>query len=197
MRVFAKKINHKHLSKHETKKEALVRFSLVVGVFMAYFVFVSYKYGTKDGFFVAWLTWSAFVLGTPIADAGFLIDFPVRLLTGMRMLFSEIMVWIIAISLNLYAVSFHPEIYQSSTILKIFYQALTHPFPYWIIILISALGTFISIHFGDELLDKRHHHERKFYHKHKSKYKFVIMAFLFALVIIIYHMVVKQLGVKL
>jgi len=197
MRVFAKKVNHKHLSKHETKKEALVRFALVLAVFAGYFLFVAYKYGAKEGLLVAWVTWSAFVLGTPIADAGFLIDFPMRLITRMRMLFSEILVWVVAIGLNIYALNFRPEIYQSSTILKIFHQVLTQPIPYWIIIIISAIGTFISIHFGDELLDKRHHHEREFYHKHKSKYKLVLMIFLFILALIVYHMVVKQLGIKL
>ena len=197
MWVFAKKVDHKHLSKHETKKEALLRFSLVLGVFVVYLLFVAYKYGAKEGLLVAWLTWSAFVLGTPVADAGFLIDFPVRLITRLKMLFSEIVVWIVAIGLNLYALTFNPEIYQSSTALKIFYQVLTHPLPYWTIILISAVGTFISIHFGDELLNKRHHHERDFYHKHKSKYKLVLLTFLFVVVLIIYHAVVKQLGVNL
>lgn len=197
MRVFSKKIDHRHLSKHETKKEALLRFALVLGVFAIYFLFVAYKYGAKEGLLVAWLTWSAFVLGTPIADAGFLIDFPVRLITGMRMLFSELFVWTIAISLNIYVLTFQPEIYQSSTILKIFHQILTHPIPYWIIILISAIGTFISIHFGDELLDKRHHHEREFYQKHRSKYKWILLIFLFVIVLAIYHVVAQQLGINL
>jgi len=197
MQIFSKKISRQFLTKHETKKEVLVRFTLVLLVFLTYFFFVAYEYGAREGLWIAWLTWSAFVLGTPIASAGFLVDFPMRMITGMRMIFSEMMVWTVAISLNLYTLIFQPSIYQTNTLLKIFHQILAHPLPYWSIIAVSALGTFISIHFGDELLDKRNHAERHFYHRHKTKYRFILFTFLFIFVLIIYHMAVKQLGVKL
>lgn len=197
MKIFSKKIDRNLLIKHETKKEVLTRFTLVLLVFVTYFVFVAYEYGAKEGLWIAWLTWSGFVLGTPIASAGFLVDFPMRMITGIRMLFSEMMVWTVAISLNLYALTFQSHIYQTNTLLKIFHQILIHPIPYWTIIAVSALGTFISIHFGDELLDKRKHHERIFYHRHRNKYRFILFSFLFIFVLIIYHMAMQQLGVKL
>ncbi len=197
MQLSSPKIQRKHLTGHETKKEALSRFVLVLLVFAGYFGFVSVKYGASQGFLIAWLTWSAFVLGTPIADAGFLVDFPIRILTGLRMLYSELLVWTIAISLNIYVYFFRPDVYTGHTLLlKVFHQILSHPVPYWSIILISAIGTFASVHFGDELLDKRHHHERVSYHKHKSKYKLVLMIALFVSVLIVYNILIHKLGIE-
>jgi len=150
----------------------------ILTIVAGYFGYIVYEYGLENGIMITALTWSFFVLCTPVADAGFLIDFPVRLITRMRMLFSEIMVWIFAISLNLYVLNFQSQIYQTNALLKVFHRVLTHPFPYWIVILLSALGTFISIHFGDELLDKVHHRDCHFYQHHKQKYQMIVFIFL-------------------
>ena len=82
-----------------------------------YFAFISYKYGLEQGFFVSLLTWSFFVLCTPVADAGFLIDFPLRLITKIKMFYAEIFVWLFAISLNFYAFFLKPKIYNKTKIL--------------------------------------------------------------------------------
>ena len=74
--------------KHETHRSVIIRFSLIVLIFASYFLFISTKYGYKEGFLIAWLSWSFLVLSTPIADAGMLIDFPVSSITGVRMVIS-------------------------------------------------------------------------------------------------------------
>lgn len=192
-----KKINYKNLIKHETKRHALFKFLSVLVIFIGYFAFISYKYGLEQGFFVAMLSWSFFVLSTPIADAGFLVDFPVRLLTNLRMIHSEIFVWITAISLNTYAILFRPEIYDKTILLNLLKDILIHPIPFWIIILLSMLGTFISIRFGDELFDKINHSERTFYHKHKYNYRFIVMIFLFAMIFVLYKFLLQKLGINI
>lgn len=185
------------LIKHETKRKALVKFLAVLGVFVIYFAFISFKYGLQQGFFVSSLTWSLFVLGTPVADAGFLIDFPLRLITNVKMVVSEIFVWITAISLNTYAFFFSPEIYTKTKLLVLFKNILEKPFPFWSIILISAIGTFVSIKFGDELLDTKYHHERTFHKKHKNKHGLVVMVFVFVISFTLYNYLLKGLGVEL
>ncbi len=197
MKVKTPKIQHHELLSHETKKHVLIKFGLVVLVFLSYFIFITLKYGVQDGFFVTSLTWSFFVLCTPIADAGFLLDFPFRLITRVRMLFSEIIVWIIALSLNLYAYFSTPEIYAKTKLLLLFKHILDQPFPFWSIILISAIGTFMSIRFGDELMDKVKHKERTLYKKQKHTHKFWGMIFIFVLSIILYDFLLKQLGIEL
>jgi len=194
---FAPKTVYRDFAKHETKGHVLQKFLLVAGILIAYFIFIAGKYGAAAGFFVTALTWSFFVLCTPIADAGFLIDFPLRLVLNLKMFFTEILVWAIAIFLNFYAFFFAPEIYEKTKILILFRHILAQPFPFFAIILISAIGTFFSVKFGDELLDKMRHSQREIHKKHKYNFRFVVMIFIFALSLILYDFLLKELGVNL
>ncbi len=182
---------------HETKKQIVIKFFLILAILIFYLAFLVYRYGVEEGLIITILTWSFFVLCTPIADAGFLLDFPLRLITKLRMFYSEIVVWIIAISINLYVFFFTPEAYQKTFLLKVFYFILEKPFPFWLIIFLSGFGTFLSIYFGDELIDVVRHHQRKKHKKHKFKHRFVLFAFLIAITIILYKFLLDKLGVNI
>jgi hypothetical protein len=190
-------ISHRELLSHETKRHSLIKFSLILFLFISYFLFIALKYGMEQGFLVAALTWSFFVLCTPIADAGFLIDFPLRLITNIRMFILEIFVWLIAIILNIYIYFTSPELYSTTTLLQLFKHILDQPIPFWSIILLSLIGTFVSIGFGDELMDKTNHHERKKYHTHKYNYRMILMVFLFIITFIIYDFLLKALSITI
>ncbi len=172
--------------KHQTHRSVYVRFLVILIIFVSYFVFISSKYGYSDGFLIAWLSWSFFVLSTPIADAGMLIDFPVRLIGGFRMVYSEMLVWLSAISLNLYALKFNPDTYEQTQILSLLHHILTHPWPLWGIILVSAVGTFLSIQIGDELLDVIKHKNVTLAAKHDLKLKLLYMTFIMLIAFGIY-----------
>jgi len=197
MNFKGQKINPAHLKTHETKKHILFKFSLVVAVFVGYFLFLAREYGAADGAMLAALSWSFFVLCTPVADAGFLLDFPLRLILCVRMIFSEIIVWAVAISLNFYAFFFAPENYQKTELLKLFHHILATPIPFWAIILVSAVGTFFSIHFGDELMDKVRHRDRHFYETHKHNFRFIAMIFVFGISFVLYDFLLKKLGIEI
>ena len=185
-----------HFFSHETKRQALLRFLLVFLVVIAYFVFVSLKYGVGHGLGVTALTWSFFVFCTPIADAGFLLDFPIRLLLNIRMFFTEMLVWIISFGVLVYSFLFNQEIFHTTFILKLYYQIVTHPFPFWIIILVSMGGTFLSVYFGDELMDTVHHKQRKKYIKHTHKHHFLIFTFLILFIIALYYLLLKEFNLQ-
>ncbi len=195
--MFSGSLRFKHLLKHETKKKVFIKFLLVLSVFFLYFLYISYKFGIDYGFKVSLLTWSFFVLCTPVADAGFLLDFPLRLILKLKMWLSEIFVWLFAISLNLYFFFLYPEIYQTTEILRIFYKLLENPIPYWSVIVLSGLGTFLSIYFADELLDKMKHHELHIYHKHKFNYALVSILAVFALIFFLYYELTLSLDMKI
>ncbi len=161
-----------------------------------YYLWVSSKYGYQQGLAVTVLTWSFFVFCTPVADAGFLIDFPLRLILKLRMVFLESLVWVVAAALNFYFFFFYPEVYTKTKLLDFFYYILANPFPFWIIIIISAIGTFVSIQFGDELMDKVQHKERVMHQKHKLKYRLLISVGLFVLTFIAYNFALKQMGIS-
>ncbi|MEZ5814296.1 MAG: hypothetical protein R3E13_06185 [Alphaproteobacteria bacterium] len=187
----------KGLFKHETRREGLYKFLLLLAVLLGYFGYLSLKYDLATGGLVSVLTWSFFVLCTPIADAGFLLDFPVRLITGLRMFFSEMIVWAISISLNLVTLHFAPDAYDKTFVTSLFHKILTTPWPYWSIIFLCAAGTFLSVRFGDEMMDVVAHKDRSFHHKHGFKHQLMIMVALFILIIWAYYHLIETLGVEI
>lgn len=181
---------------HAPKRQVVIKFILLLALIVGYFGYLSYEYDFLTGGVAALLTWSFFVLCTPIADAGFLIDFPLRLLFGIRMVLSEICVWCIAITLNITTLHYGADYYETTVLTKTFHTILTTPYPYWGVILLSASGTFLSIRFGDELMDVIHHHDRAFFHKHGYKHKLIILISLALLIAIGYSELIASLGIK-
>ncbi len=162
----------KNIKEHETKRNTLWRFLIALSILIMYIIYLVFKFGPL-GITLGIITWSAFVMATPIADGGLILDFPIRLLTKMRMVYSEIIVWVVAISFNVYFILTKPEIYEKTQISKAFGTILKHPWPDWIIILISAIGTYVSLYFADELLDIVLFKQRKKFIKHR-KYLYII-----------------------
>lgn len=177
------------------KKELVIKFILLCFVLIGYFIYLNIEYDVMTSGVAAILTWSFFVLCTPIADAGFLLDFPIRLIFGVRMMYSEICVWIIAILINLFSLIFFFEYYSTTPLLKVFYAILLTPYPYWGIILLSALGTFLSIRFGDEMMDVLSHEKRKFFHKHCCKHEIIVAVVVFTLIFVGYYELISSLGI--
>jgi hypothetical protein len=194
------KTNHiqpHELVQHKTKRHVSIKFLLLLALLITYFIWLSWHYGIATGGLVSIITWSFFVLCTPIADAGFLIDFPLRLLFRVRMWVCEMFVWGAAIGIATWSTLTNPEIFETTELTSLFLKILTHPWPFWIIVLLSASGTFLSIKFGDELLDCVEHKERKFHHKHQLLYHFILMVGFFLLILWGYYNLLGKLGVPM
>ncbi|MEN8893056.1 hypothetical protein [Planktotalea arctica] len=176
------------------QKQVLIKFALLCALLIGYFAYLSVKYDPATGGIAAMLTWSFFVLCTPIADAGFLLDFPLRLLFGIRMVLSEIAVWIIAIGVNIAVLASAPTYYETTALTALMFKILTTPWPFWGIIVLSGLGTFLSIRFGDELMDVIHHRDRNFFHSHQFKHELILIAF-FIVVLASYYQLIASIGV--
>ncbi|MBT5186316.1 MAG: hypothetical protein HOH19_06005 [Kordiimonadaceae bacterium] len=187
----------KSLHKIETHKEILYKFLILLSILILYFGYMSIEYGILTGGLVAALTWSFFVLCTPIADAGFLLDLPIRLLFGFRMLYSEILVWVIAIALNGYAILYNQEAYDKTIVTMLFKKILLTPFPYWSVLVLSGIGTFLSIYFGDEMLDVLRHRDRVKYHQHAFKLKLIGLISLFLLIFLAYYFLLESLNLQI
>jgi hypothetical protein len=184
-----------HLHKQETHREVAIKFILLLAVLLGYFAYLSYEYGFATGGIVAAITWSFFVVCTPVADAGFLLDFPIRLLFGIRMLISEIIVWIVAIGINAYALIFNESMYDTTILTSLFKKIILTPYPYWSIVLLSGFGTFLSIYFGDEMLDVIRHRDRVKYHQHAFKLKIIAVIGLFLLIFLSYYYLLESLNI--
>ncbi|PIR01443.1 MAG: hypothetical protein COV66_01395 [Nitrospinae bacterium CG11_big_fil_rev_8_21_14_0_20_45_15] len=177
------------------KQQVVYKFILLCALLLGYFSYLSYQYNFVTGGIASALTWTFFVLCTPIADAGFLIDFPLRLLFGVRMLISEMVVWALAISINTISLLYFAEYYQTTVLTQLLHTILTVPFPYWGVILLSVAGTFLSIQFADELMDVLHHRDREFFHKHSFKHEIIIIVF-FIFIIYGYYKLIASLGIE-
>jgi len=177
------------------KKQVLYKFVLLCILLVSYFAYLSFEYGVRTGGIASALTWSFFVLCTPIADAGFLLDFPLRLIFGIRMLIAEIAVWVLAIAVNVVALLFFVEYYETTKLTMLLHAILTTPYPYWAVVLLSGTGTFLSIRFADELMDVVHHRNRDFFHRHGFKHEILIIVF-FVVVLIGYYELIVSLGIE-
>ncbi|MAZ03505.1 MAG: hypothetical protein CMN56_10230 [Sneathiella sp.] len=176
-------------------KQVFIKFFLLLALLGGYFAYLSYEFDLLTGGVSALLTWSFFVLCTPIADAGFLLDFPLRLLFGIRMILSELAVWTIAILVNVFSLSYAASYYDTTLITKLLRQIIITPYPYWGVIVLSGIGTFLSIRFGDELMDVIHHRDRRFFHSHQFKHELVLVAFFFV-AIFGYYELIKSLNLE-
>lgn len=133
--------------------KGILKFCIVLGIFSCYLIASVLKFGLSNGVLVALLSWSFFVFCTPIADAGFLLDFPIRLLTGFRMLYTELMVWCFALVLNVISLLFWQSTYNQTPLLHLFKQIITTPWPLGLVIALSAAGTYLSVWLGDDAFD--------------------------------------------
>ncbi len=175
--------------------QAWFKFILLCIVLCSYFLYLIYQYDFLTGGIASLITWSFFVLCTPIADAGFLLDFPIRVLFGIRMVLSEIFVWVVAILINIVSLVFFSEMYETTVITQAMKAILVNPIPYWLVILLSGIGTFLSIRFGDELMDVIHHKDRNFYLSHQFKHEIILFIF-FICVLFGYYEIISTLGIK-
>ncbi len=190
------KIKFNHLKYHESKRHTFRKFLIALSILILYFIYLFFRFGS-EGLLVGIITWSAFVIATPIPDGGLLIDFPIRIFTGFKMILTELIVWVIAGSVNAYFLITNPEIYQETFITSVFYQILTRSWPGWVIIVICFFGTFLSLYFGDELLDVVFHHEREKYHKHKNWHRGLVVIFLVLIFVLLYYYIVHEMGLML
>jgi hypothetical protein len=176
------------------RHQVLIKFLLLCLLLFSYFIYLTYQYDLLTGGIAALITWSFFVLCTPVADAGFLLDFPLRLIFGIRMILSEIVVWAIAILINVFCLMYFSEFYETTFLTQLIKVILTNPYPYWIVIFLSGIGTFLSIRFGDELMDVLHHKDRYFYLRHHFKHEMLLFIF-FLVVIFSYYEIISTLGI--
>lgn len=182
---------------NETHKETLLKFIALVSILVVYFIYMSWKYDASTGFGVTLLTWSFFVLCTPVADGGFILAFPIRLLFNIKMSITQVVLWFVALGINVFMLQMMPETYDLTFLGKLLKHILSEPYPYWSILIISASGTFLSIFFGDEMMDVVSHKERTLSHRHGFKYRTVLVLGFAILTIIAYYYLLSSLNITL
>ncbi len=183
--------------KHKTHFETFFKFLSLVAIVLAYFGYMSWKYDASTGLMVTVLTWSFFVLCTPVADGGFILAFPVRLLFSFKMAYTQIILWFVAIGINIFVFLYSPDSYNLTFLTGLLKTIISEPYPYWSILIISAFGTFLSIFFGDEMMDVASHKDRTKHHDHGLKYRSVLAFGLALLTIFAYYHLLSSLNISI
>jgi len=183
--------------RNPTHAESLLKFLGLAGILVGYFAVMSWKYDAASGAGLSALSWSFFVLCTPIADGGFVLAFPVRLLFSVKMAVTQAALWFVAIGLNVALLHWKPGLYELTFLTRLLKTILTQPWPYWGILAISAVGTGLSIWFGDEMMDVTRHQQREIHHRHGFKYRILVVFGLGALTVLAYYQLLDSLGVRL
>lgn len=166
-------------------------------ILVGYFAYMSWKYDASTGFAVSLLTWSFFVLCTPIADGGFILAFPIRLLFGIKMSVTQVVLWFVAVAINIYMLGTAANSYELTFLTRLLKHILTVPYPYWSILILSAAGTLLSIYFGDEMMDVTSHRDRVLHHRHGLKYRIILVAGLSILTVVSYYHLLNTLNIAL
>lgn len=183
--------------RHQTHRETFLKFFALVCILIGYFAYMSWQYDTATGFAVALLSWSFFVLCTPIADGGFILAFPLRLLFGIRMSITQVILWFVAVFINVFMLASASEAYDLTFLTKLLKHVLTTPYPYWSILILSAAGTLLSIYFGDEMMDVTSHKDRVLHHRHGLKYRSLLVLGLGILTVFSYYHLLETLNIVL
>lgn len=172
----------------------LFKFSCLLIIVVGYFLYLKQSYGFETSGIIIAVTWSFFVLCTPVADAGILIDFPMRLLFKFKMIYTEIFVWVTALFIAIYFITSLPQIFDTTYILQMYKKILLTPFPYWSVIIICSIGTFLTIFFADEMYE--YIFNRKNINKNELKKIFYIVVF-YAIIIILYIKIITWLNIEI
>ena len=178
------------------KEHAIDRFLLIVALISLYLAYTVFTYGLEEGIEITGLTWAFFIFLTPVPIAGLAFELPIRIITNHKMIFTQLVVWSFGGLMVLSALLLSPNIFQSTSVLKLFYHVITNPIPYWTLFLLCAMGTFLSAHVADELIDRveseLHHH----YRKHTPHTMLVLFLFFLLCIITAYNAAAGELGLS-
>ena len=142
----------RQIFQNANKTSGFTRFCIIILIIFIYSCFVIYSYGIKNGISITLLTWCFFVYGTPIADAGVLLDFPIKIFTDNPMQRTELYVFAIAAFIIGINYLLNISAFDLTPVTKLLFKMITKPYTlYGIIILLSVIGTYISASLENEL----------------------------------------------
>ncbi len=169
------------------------KFLIAAALILCYLLLTVDKHGVEQGVLITALTWAFFVFLNPAPTAGLVFELPIRLLTRHRLLVAQYMVWGVGAAIVLPALLLSPDLFHTTTPLAIFYHVLTNPVPYWSLLLLCGLGTFLSVYLVDKVVDEvenelNHHHR-----KHMPVLYLIVLALALIGIVLAYNAMISEL----
>lgn len=134
---------------YKPSKLQILKFLFIGSIFCFFtFGFIN-KLGYIQGFHIVLLIWTFFVLCMPTTNGGIIIDIPYYIFTGRKQVYSELIIWFVALAINFYSFVWTPQVYFSNVITHLLFEILIRPWPRWIIIFLCFIGTFYTLKVSD------------------------------------------------
>lgn len=111
-----------------------------IPVFALFILLMNIRFGLILGIHQSLLWWSFFILCTPVTKGGIFIDGIRSLGKKKRWYYSEIVVWLVAIILNIISLHFFTYTYYLTGVSHLLLHILLYPWPYWIILLTGIIS---------------------------------------------------------
>lgn len=122
----------------------IIPVSLLILLFLSFYI----NHNFTTSLLATLITWSAYVLCIPAYHGKFILGIPYKIITRKKLLYPERILWPAAIIFNFISVYSYNSAYQTTIVTHLFYQIISTPWPQWLIILVSALGTFYKSFLG-------------------------------------------------
>lgn len=104
------------------------------GLFLVVIFYLIKLHGVSQGFIASYLTWSFFVLCTPIISRALLISTIIEKITGSTLYNAGLFTWSGALISNMILLNLVPTIYTMNPLSGFLAHALTTPRPHWLLI---------------------------------------------------------------
>ena len=118
-------------------------------VVLIFFFYPIVMFGFVKGVLIGFLTWSVYILSIPAAH-GYYIFGPIARFIGTKPWQSEPIMLLSAIIFNIFmAILFRP-LYHATFFTRHLFRIISKPNPYWLMIVISSLGTLYYYLVGEE-----------------------------------------------
>ncbi|MCF7799493.1 hypothetical protein K9L05_02770 [Candidatus Babeliales bacterium] len=100
------------------------------------------------------LVWSFYILCFPANHGKIFLGVPFKFITKKTLYYPQIFLWSSAAILNIFTYFFSPWVYFNTLITHLLFQIIYSPWPGWLIIFISFLGTFYKFFVGYQNFNK-------------------------------------------
>jgi len=106
------------------------------------------NYNINIAILLTLLCWSLYILCIPAFHGKFLLGTPYQMITGKKLLYPEVYLWFTALLLNIFTYFTIRWIYLKALSTHLLLRIISTPWPYWLIILFCAIGTFYKFFVG-------------------------------------------------
>jgi len=178
----------------EVHDHHMERCIFAIVLLLAYLTLAVYKYGAEDGVGITVLTWAFFVLLTPVPFADLILELPLRLVTRAKMVVTHVFVWGAGALIVTTSILMAPDLFQTTTLLSIFYHVIMNPVPYWSLLFLCGMGTFLSVYIADEIMDEVEEHMKHHHRKHMSVLHMSAALLVFVGIVLAYWTMICHMG---